>query len=84
MAKKKKTELNITASPGTEEETLDITINQETITCKVYQSGTVKFSYVHPDIGKSMKYEGIIEGTNLYLYPMVGTGVLTTRPVAIN
>ncbi len=80
--KKKKTDLKISAELA-EEDHLDLTINGKTINCKIYQDGRIKFQYKHPDVKKKMTYEGLVEDDKLWLYPIIGEGVLMTGPVSI-
>lgn len=79
---KKNTKLKISAE-RTEEDQLNLTINDETFNCKIFQNGKIKFSFKHPELSEAMQYEGIVEENTLYLYPLYGLGVLTTSPVPI-
>lgn len=80
--KKKDTKLKISAEHAGDEQ-LNLTINDETFNCKIFQNGKIKFSFKHPELSEAMQYEGIVEGNTLYLYPIAGRGVLTTSPVPI-
>jgi len=54
------------------------------VTAKVSQaSSKIRFTINNPEIKERMTYEGIVEGKKLFLYPIIGRGVLTTQPINI-
>lgn len=46
-------------------------------------TGIIRFSFIHPDYGEKLNYDGIVEGDKLFLYPLAGKGVLSTEPIYI-
>lgn len=50
---------------------------------KILAGGRIKFTIRHPVLKKKFPYDGLIEGSYLYLYPLIGVGVLTDKPIPI-
>ena len=82
MPKTKKQEITIKAE-NIDEEHVEVTINGKTFNCRIQQSGKIKFTFKHPEVKKAMEYEGIVENDKLWLYPIVGEGVLADGPIKI-
>lgn len=61
----------------------DVKGNVHTVDSKVFSDGRVRFSLVHPELEKKMPYDGIVEGSYLYLYPLIGVGILSDKPIRI-
>lgn len=87
MAKTKKKEVKVTASWKDETEILlnieEPDGNSEEISATVRGNSMIRFSYKYPGVKQKMSYEGKVEGNKLYLYPIVGVGVLATSPLII-
>lgn len=50
----------------------------------IQPSGTFRFSYHHPEIGKKVPYSGTFLTKNTIItYPILGLGVLTKKPIPI-
>jgi|AntRauTorckE6833_2_1112554.scaffolds.fasta_scaffold00137_13 hypothetical protein len=85
--KKKKDEVTVSAKWNGEEEILlkikDPEGNEEEITATVRHNSSLRFSYKYPGIKKKMSYQGHVEGDKLYLYPIIGVGVLSEKPLSI-
>lgn len=80
--RKTKKKINIQAYKESEDQ-INLNIEGEEITCKVYSTGRIKFTFKHPELKKKFKYDGIVEDSTLFLYPIIGDGVLTTEPIKI-
>lgn len=58
--------------------------NVQKVDSKVFSDGRVRFSLTHPELNKKLPYDGIVEGSYLYLYPLIGVGILTDKPIRID
>lgn len=88
MPKKKKSIKNVTAKKVDDGTYLEVHIEDSTgkvieARSKVLAGGRIKFSITHPVLKKKFPYDGLIEGSYLYLYPLIGVGVLTNKPIPI-
>jgi hypothetical protein len=87
MPKKKSSIKKITAKE-LEDDYLQIELTDkdgktQTVKSKIYSSGKVKFKIKHPDIGEELSYEGIVENSNLYIYPLIDWASLSRNPIKI-
>lgn len=88
MPKKKNSIKSITAKELKDEyleiELTDTNGEKQTVQSKIYSSGRVKFSMTHPDLEETLNYEGIIENSKLYIYPLIDRAALSKTPIKIS
>lgn len=87
MAKKKNSIKSIVAKE-IEDDYLEIELTdaegeRQTVQSKIYSTGRIKFTIKHPVLNETLDYEGIVEDSKLYIYPLIDRASLSSTPIKI-